>query len=226
MLHRSKRRCVLDQPGPNPGKRRRKATATVIEAAAVDGPMPIVEPAEPDTTAEPEPATPTAAVSADPQIEDMTMDTETVTQTAETNTRTATNAAESIFADAQARTTGAMDKGAKLVEELAQFNKGNLEAIVESGKIAARGFESLGQDVAAFAKQSFEQQSAAWRTLGTVKSPTEFMKLQGELIRQSFDQLVQQGSRQTETMLKLAGEVAQPLSNRVAVAAEKIKVAA
>ena len=35
-----------------------------------------------------------------------------------------------------------------------------------------------------------------------------------------------QASKNTEAMMKLAGEAAQPLSNRVALAAEKIKLAA
>jgi phasin family protein len=219
-------------------KRRRKppvaAAPSVIEAIP-DAPMPVVEAAPeepppaaasadlaPTTTAVPEPATPPAAVSADPQTEETTMDTETVTQTAQ-ETRTQ---AESMFADANTRAQGAMEKSAKMFEEMAALGKGNLEAMAESGRIAARGFESMGQDAAAYAKQSFEQQTAAWKQLASVKSPTEFMKLHGELVRQSFDQMVQQSSRGAETMLKLAGEVAQPLSNRFAVAAEKIKVAA
>ena len=42
----------------------------------------------------------------------------------------------------------------------------------------------------------------------------------------AFDAMVQQTSRNTEAMLKLAGEVVQPLSNRAALAAEKLKIAA
>jgi hypothetical protein len=38
--------------------------------------------------------------------------------------------------------------------------------------------------------------------------------------------MVAQTSRGTEATLKLAGDVAQPISNRVAVAAEKMKVVA
>jgi phasin family protein len=113
-----------------------------------------------------------------------------------------------------------------MAEELAAFNKGNLEAMVESSKIIARGFESLGQDVAAFAKSQLEQSTAMMKTLASVKSPTEFMKVQSDMIRQSFDQMVAQSSRSTETMLKLAGKVAQPISNRMAVAADKMKLVA
>jgi len=221
----------------------RKAVPSVIEATA-DAPMPVVD--APDITESlaapapivadagsvprelhPDPVpfvdTPPAAVPAEPVTEDSVMTFET---TAETTANATADKAQAMFADLNDRATGAFERGTKLVEEFSAFGKGNVEALVESSRIAARGFESLGQDAAAFAKQSFEQSAAALRQLATVKSPTEFMKLQGDLIRQSFDQAVAQGSRQTETVLKLAGEVAQPLSNRVAVAMEKAKVAA
>jgi phasin family protein len=62
--------------------------------------------------------------------------------------------------------------------------------------------------------------------MAAVKSPTELMKLQADYFRSSFDALVAQTSRTTEAQLKLAGEIAQPLQNRFALAAEKLKVAA
>ena len=145
---------------------------------------------------------------------------------ATTTIETATAHTETMFADVNSQAKGAMEKTAKMAEELAAFNKGNLEAMVESSKIIARGFESLGQDVAAFAKSQLEQSTAMMKTLASVKSPTEFMKVQSDMIRQSFDQMVAQSSRSTETMLKLAGEVAQPISNRMAVAADKMKLVA
>ncbi|MGJ3627621.1 phasin family protein [Sphingomonas sp. MMS24-JH45] len=64
------------------------------------------------------------------------------------------------------------------------------------------------------------------RAMASVKSPTELMKLQADYVRSSFDALVAQTSRTTEAQLKLAGEIAQPLQNCFALAAEELKVAA
>ncbi|GGB38912.1 hypothetical protein GCM10011380_30450 [Sphingomonas metalli] len=133
---------------------------------------------------------------------------------------------QAMFADANDRAKGAMEKGAKFFQELTEFGKGNVEAVVESSKIAAKGFETLGQDAAAYWKSSFEDATQAMRTLAAIKSPTELMKFQADYVRSSFDAMVAQASRGTEASLKLAGEVAQPISNRVAVAAEKMKVVA
>ena len=133
---------------------------------------------------------------------------------------------QTMFNDATSQAKGAVEKGQKLFEDANEFGKGNIEALVESSKIAARGFEAMSQEAATFAKKTFEEATAAAKTLSSVKSPTEFMKLQSDYARSAFDALVQQTSRNTEAMLKLAGEVVQPLSNRAALAAEKMKVVA
>ncbi len=191
--------------------------------AADETPAPISEEAasnpEPDPAPAAAPAIPTTTLTA----EDSIMDATTTTQTAATDMA---QKGQAMFAEANERAKGAMEKGAQFFAELTEFNKGNVEALVESSKIAARGFESMGQDAAAFARSSWEHGSAAMRTLATAKSPTEFLKLQAEFAREAFDTAVAQGSRSTEASLKLAGEIAQPISNRVALAAEKIKVAA
>jgi phasin family protein len=166
---------------------------------------------------------PITIIEATAADEDKTMDMNaTIQNTAEKTTEQA----QAMFADVQDRTKGAVEKGQKFFAELTEFNKGNIEALVESSKIAVRGIEAMGQDAMATAKSSFEDASQAVQTLATVKSPTEFMRLQADFARSAFDALVQQTSRRTEASLKLAGEIAQPISNRVALAAEKIKIAA
>ena len=143
-----------------------------------------------------------------------------------TATNETADKAQAMFSDAAERTQGAMDRGQRLFAEWAELGKGNVEAVVESSRIAAKGFETMGRDAAAYAKSSFEGATEAMRTLATVKSPTDFMRLQADFARNAFDAMVAQTSKSTEASLKLAGEVAQPISNRIAVAADKMKVAA
>jgi phasin family protein len=134
--------------------------------------------------------------------------------------------AGAMFADAGARAQGAVERGTKLFAEMGEFSKGNLDAVAESGRIAARGLEAMGHDAANFARSSYENSVAALRSLSSVKSPTELLQAQGELVRKAFDAMVAQTSRNTETTLKLAGEIAQPLQNRWALAAEKARTTA
>ena len=164
---------------------------------------------------------PTAAAPAEPEIEEPTMAT-----TFENTTQTATDKTQAMLGDMSGRAKDAMGKGAAMFGELNSFNKGNVEALVESGKLAFAGMQSMAQGQAAYVRTQFEQATAAARTLTSVKSPTEFAKLQGDYVRQQFDAMVAETSRSTEAMLKLAGEVVQPISNRFALAAEKVRAAA
>jgi phasin family protein len=206
--------------------------AALVEAEAViDAEAPVaIEPApvtQPEVAA-PEPIlapvfTPTAAVPADsPKESIMATTIENVTDQTAANT----DKAQAFFTDASERAKGAVAKSSKLFEEATAFGKGNVEALVESSKIAAKGLETMGQDVAEYSRKQFEEASAAFKTLASVKSPTEFMKLQSDFMRSAFDSMVAETSRSTETVMKLAGEVAQPISNRLAIAADKMKTAA
>ncbi|MBB5711374.1 phasin family protein [Sphingomonas xinjiangensis] len=134
--------------------------------------------------------------------------------------------AHALFTDFNDRTRAAVEKSTKLAEEAGEFAKGNLEALVESSRIAAKGLESFGQDAADYGRKSFENATSAMKTLSTIKSPTEFFKFQSDFMRGMFDAYVAETSKNTEAMIKLAGDAAQPLSNRVAVAVEKVKTAA
>ena len=146
--------------------------------------------------------------------------------TMEATLKTAAEKTQAYFAEANDRAKAAMEKSAKAFEDMNEFNKGNVEALVESSKIAAKGFETLGQSAADYARKSFEGATATLKSLSGVKSPTDFFKLHSDYVRSSFDSMVAESSKTTEAVLKLAGEVAQPISNRVAVAVEKVKVAA
>jgi phasin family protein len=130
---------------------------------------------------------------------------------------------QSLLADAGERSQEAVRRSTEVAEELADVAKANVEAFVTAGRIAATGAKSLGQDIVARGREGVEQASEAVKTLAEAKSPTEFFALQSEIARTSFDRLVSQGSRLTESMVKLAGEAMQPLSNRASANAERIK---
>ena len=70
-------------------------------------------------------------------------------------------------------------------------------------------------------RNGFEQAADAIRSLAEAKSPTEYLQLQGEFARASFDRAVAESSKLTESLVKLAGEAFQPLSNRASANAER-----
>ena len=132
---------------------------------------------------------------------------------------------EALSADFNARTKDALAKSSKLAEEAVQFNKANIEAIVESGKIAAKGFETLGQEGVSFARKSFEETTSALKGYTAAKTPADFFKLYAENSKKAFDSAVAQTSKTSELVVKLANDSFAPISNRVSVITSKMKAA-
>jgi phasin family protein len=117
----------------------------------------------------------------------------------------------------------AMEKGSKMFKDVVEFHKGNAEAVIESGKIAAKGAQEMGQFAAENGRKNWDATTAMLKQATAVKSPADLMKLQGEFARERFDAGVAQFSKSTELFFKLAGDAIQPLQSRYAVAAEKVK---
>ena len=134
--------------------------------------------------------------------------------------------AKEVAADMQTRAKAAYDKGTELTKDTVEFQKGNFEALVESGKILASGMQDMGRTYVEEAKTAAETVQADVKKMAAVKSPTELFQLQGEIMRRNFDAMVSTTSKNTEAMLKLANEAFAPVSNRMSLAAEKVRKAA
>jgi len=169
-----------------------------------------------------------ATVSAPPLTAPAALSPETKGMTAMATTvppkpKAAAEKVNLMIADFNDRAKAAFEKTTKAGEELTEFTKGNMEAFAASAKTAAKGAESLGQEMADYGKKSFESASAVMKNLATVKTPTELFQIQSDYAKTTFDGAVAEASKLSEAWLKLAGEVFQPISSRYAIAAEKIK---
>lgn len=133
---------------------------------------------------------------------------------------------ETLTTDMNGRTKEAMAKSGKLAEEAVAFNKANLEALVEAGKIAAKNMEVLGQEVVAFGRKSVEEATVAVKGYSAVKTPADFFKLYAENSKKAFDAAVAQTSKTSELVVKMANDSFAPISNRVSVITSKMKSAA
>jgi phasin family protein len=128
---------------------------------------------------------------------------------------------QNMFADANERSQDLAKRSQKVAGELADLARANVEAIVEAGRVASEGARSIGQEVVASSRDGVEKTADAIRSLAEAKSPTEYLQLQSEFARQSFDRAVAESSKLTESLVKLAGEAFQPLSNRATANAER-----
>ena len=147
-----------------------------------------------------------------------------------TKTKTAaddfTAKVQETVTEAQDRAKAMFEKSQAMFGDAGEFAKGNVEALVESGKIIATGLQDLGKDYVAEGKTALETVQADFKELTAVKTPADFFKLQGEMLRRNFDAAVASGSKYSEKTVKLAGEAFAPIQNRVSLAVEKVKQAA
>ena len=158
-----------------------------------------------------------------------TMATTKIETTAETvkakfaeGVETMTAQSKAAFEQASTKAREALDKGVKGLEEYNSMNRDNVEAIMASGRIAAKGFETIGKHIADVSKKNWEANVSAFKSLSGLKSPTEVFKFQSEFAKSQFDVAVADFSKLTETVVKLAGEVAEPIQNRVALTVDKV----
>lgn len=143
-----------------------------------------------------------------------------------TKTPDFTKGIQDAIADAQEKAKVAFEKGTASFGEVTEFTKGNIEAFVESGKILAAGAQDFGTTYAADSRAAFEKLTADAKELASAKSPTDFVQMQGDLLRRNFDAAVAAGSKNSEAMLKLFNEAFAPISGRVSLAIDKVRKAA
>lgn len=132
---------------------------------------------------------------------------------------------QAVFGDVNERARTQIERNTRIAEQFTELSKGNVEAMVASTKIVAKGLETVGQEVAEYSRKSFEDASTALKGFAEVKSATDFFRLQSDFARSQFDGFVTESSKLSETMIKLAGDVAEPLASRYSVAAERVKAA-
>ncbi|MDY7097915.1 MAG: phasin family protein [Pseudomonadota bacterium] len=198
--------------------RKTAAKATPAKTAAAKKPTAKKAPAKKA------PAKVAAKTAAQTSTNPVTKLKDTIMATAEKTDFTAQ--AKEMAADVQTRVKDAYSKAGELASEAGEFNKANLEAVVESGKIFFNGAQEIVRSDVETGKSVVETVTEDAKKAAAVKSPTEFMQLQGEIARRNFDAVVSFGSKRTETIVKLYNDAFAPISNRVSVAAEKISKAA
>ena len=172
-----------------------------------------------------------ASPSPDPKLAaEMAAIPETVIKSLEAITPAMEKVATDAMAQSKANFETAIEKGqevmtgaVKSMGEISEFAKGNVEAMMASAKAATAGVETITNVVVEHGKKSFEEATAAMKAMAAAKTPSELYQLQNDFAKARFDHAVAIWSVMSETMLKVAGEVSQPMSSRMALAGEHMK---
>ena len=117
----------------------------------------------------------------------------------------------------------AYEKGEAAFGDAASFTKGNIEAILESGKILGTGLKQLGEGYVAEGRSAAATFNADFKELAAVQSPVDFFKLQSKIIGRNFGTAVDFQAKNAEAVLKLAKDTAAPLTKRVGLAVDAVR---
>ncbi|MEO6092941.1 MAG: phasin family protein [Novosphingobium sp.] len=218
-----------------------KAAALKASAAklAVTKPLPIVEPTPatpkiveaktaataPKLAASPAPNPPAALESAapTPQPKRLSLFSAKPKETTMEKTSTYADNFKQKLSDGQGKAKEALEKGKTALGDVRDFSRGNLDAVVASGKILAAGLRDIRGTVAAERRSALDTIKSDFKDLRAVKNPTDFFKLQGEIARKNLDSARATGTKNREAVVKLVREAVAPISGRLSLAAEKVK---
>lgn len=206
-----------------------KPVAPVVPAKALP-PKPVTQVAkdvkEPIAAAPiPKAATPNAAPKTAPETKPVFAGLFSNFMLEEHNMDMSTNFAglQDAMTEAQAKAKAAFEKSTSVLGEVSEFTKGNVEAVVASGKIMAEGMQGMGSELVAEGRTAFETMTGDIKELAAAKSPTDFFKLQGDMVRKNFDSAVAYSSKNSEAMLKLFSDSFAPISGRMSIAMDKAR---
>lgn len=110
----------------------------------------------------------------------------------------------------------------KSYEELTTLSKSNVDAIVASGTVVAKGAETASKQVAAFTQASLEKNVATGKAVLAVKSIRELIDLQNSYFKSTLDALVAEGTKLQELSVQVTNEALAPISARVNATVQKL----
>lgn len=117
----------------------------------------------------------------------------------------------------------AMQQGLKTVEAITGMTRGNVDALLESSRLAVDGFQTIAGEVAEITKANIERTTEAARALTQASTAPELMQLQSEFARSQFNTTMSDVSKLAETMFRLMTDIFEPLQKRAMTSSAQLR---
>lgn len=116
------------------------------------------------------------------------------------------------------RTTEGMFKA---VEDVADFGRGNVEAMARATQLYVSGVQDLSRQSMALLQSLAEQAMENTRAIATAKSLKEAADLQASFARTAFERTAAEQARLQEAALRVAEQATAPITARMSAAFER-----
>ncbi|MDH5750134.1 MAG: TIGR01841 family phasin [Rhodospirillales bacterium] len=110
----------------------------------------------------------------------------------------------------------------RTVEDMVAFSKANMDAVMASSSIFAKGIQDFNSLMFDLAQTSLEDSVAATQALLKCKSVTEAVEVQNDLVRNSYTKTVNDSRKLSDISARVSEASLAPLSDRFNEAVERL----
>lgn len=116
-----------------------------------------------------------------------------------------------------------VEKSLSALNDVNSQSKANIEAVVESMTAATKGAETVGAQVLAYSKKSWEDAVSASKSLSSAKSLQEVVELQSSFAKSALEAYVAELNAMSEAMSSSFKDSVKPINARVSAVVEKFQ---
>lgn len=108
------------------------------------------------------------------------------------------------------------------IEEVANFNRNNLDAAVQAANCLAEGVKDVNQAIFNHIQQTLQMAMTTGKAMMGVKTLRDLMELQSEYVKSTFDTLMADTTKISEIAVRCSSEAVEPINARVTEVVEKV----
>jgi phasin family protein len=127
----------------------------------------------------------------------------------------ATENMESAMKNGSEAMKNGFEKAVKNYDHFVGYGKETVEAYTKAANVAAKGAETLHNEIFAFSKQSFENTIAQTKALMSTKSVHEAFELQSDFAKTQFEGYVSKMTQLSELVVATTKDSFAPIQGRV-----------
>jgi len=117
------------------------------------------------------------------------------------------------------------DKAVKGYDQFLGYGKETVEAYAKAANVAAKGAETLHNEIFAYSKQSMEDTIAQTKALMATKSVHEAFELQADFAKTAFETYVSQMTKFSEIFVSTTKDSFAPIQGRVQAWVDTVQTA-
>jgi len=108
----------------------------------------------------------------------------------------------------------------KNYEDVLALSKGNIDALVASGSLFAKGMQDINKAWFELAQASVEESAKVAKAVLASKSLPEAVEIQSKFVKGNYDKAMADSQKIADMSVKLAEQVSAPINERVTLAVE------